>query len=109
MKLNKFFALLAAGIPMIFLFSQVSMIQTEYAENERIDEKAREALSFCKANGYNTDFCIIKCTDWSRRTTMLSNALLCFIRIRLSLRSKHILFICPWDGVSAVRLQITRR
>jgi len=27
--------------------------------DERFDEKAKEALEFCKKNGYNTDFCVL--------------------------------------------------
>jgi hypothetical protein len=49
--------LLLIGVSVIFLFLQSSS-QTEEGI-KRMNEKAEEALSFCKANGYNTDFCIL--------------------------------------------------
>lgn len=33
--------------------------QIEKESNTGIEEKAKEALEFCEANGYNTDFCIL--------------------------------------------------
>lgn len=51
------FILFLMGISAVFLFSRSS---TQTKENiARMDEKAEEALSFCKSNGYNTDFCIL--------------------------------------------------
>jgi len=49
---------------LILLFASVAFLsfrnskQTEDSIT-RINEKAEEALSFCKAGGYNTDFCIL--------------------------------------------------
>ena len=56
---KKFFLFLAilTAISAIFLFSH-SSAQTQ-TNITRINEKAEKALSFCKANGYNTDFCIL--------------------------------------------------
>jgi len=45
------------GITILFLFLR-SSTQTE-ENTKRIKEKAEEALSFCKSNGYDTDFCIL--------------------------------------------------
>jgi hypothetical protein len=59
-KLKKIFFssfLFLIGISIIFLFLR-SSTQTEES-NKRINEKVEEALSFCKANDYNTDFCIL--------------------------------------------------
>lgn len=33
--------------------------QVEEESNTGIEEKAKEAIEFCEANGYNTDFCIL--------------------------------------------------
>ena len=41
----------------IFLLSQHTRQQEE--SNTRTEGKAKEALSFCQTNGYNTDFCIL--------------------------------------------------
>jgi len=57
--LKKFFFLvfILIGIPVLFLFLRSS---SQTGENiKQINEKAEEALSFCKTNGYNTDFCIL--------------------------------------------------
>jgi hypothetical protein len=60
---NQFFKRIALslfiliGILIIFLFAQHSTLTKENIT--RIEEKAEEALSFCKTNGYNTDFCIL--------------------------------------------------
>ena len=51
------FLFILIGISIIFLFLR-SSTKTEET-NKRINEKAEEALSFCKTNGYNTDFCIL--------------------------------------------------
>ena len=45
------------GVLLIFLSFRNSAPSEESIT--RINEKAEEALSFCKANGYNTDFCIL--------------------------------------------------
>jgi len=45
------------AVPIIFLFLRSSMQAEENIS--RINEKAKEALSFCKSNGYNTNFCIL--------------------------------------------------
>ncbi|MCL2328847.1 MAG: murein L,D-transpeptidase catalytic domain family protein [Bacteroidetes bacterium] len=40
----------------VFILLQIN----SFAQNTtRLEEKATEALSFCKANGYNTDFCVL--------------------------------------------------
>ncbi|MCL1941948.1 MAG: murein L,D-transpeptidase catalytic domain family protein [Candidatus Azobacteroides sp.] len=57
LKIVLVFFVLLAGVSMIFLFPQNSTPTKE--SNPRINEKAEEALSFCKAGGYNTDFCIL--------------------------------------------------
>ena len=44
-------------ISVIYLFSQNSTLSKESAT--RLNEKAKEALSFCEENSYNTDFCIL--------------------------------------------------
>jgi len=49
------FILIVGSVLFLFLRSST---QTEES-NKRINEKAEEALSFCKTNGYNTDFCIL--------------------------------------------------
>jgi len=51
------FLFILIGVSVVFLFLR-SSTQTEET-NKRINEKAEEALSFCKTNGYNTDFCIL--------------------------------------------------
>jgi hypothetical protein len=51
------FLFVLIGVSAIFLFSR-SSAQTQESI-ARINEKAEEALSFCKINGYNTDFCIL--------------------------------------------------
>ena len=38
---------------------QTNTIQTEDKSNNRLSKKAEEALAFCKANEYNTDFCVL--------------------------------------------------
>ena len=44
-------------VPIFFLFSQNT---TDMKDNNlRIEEKAKEALTYCEKNGYNTDFCIL--------------------------------------------------
>jgi len=49
--------LLLVGFSVVFLFAQQG---TQTKESlTRIEEKAAEALDFCKSNGYNTDFCIL--------------------------------------------------
>ena len=49
--------LLIISASAIYLFSQNSTLTKESAT--RLNEKAKEALSFCEENGYNTDFCIL--------------------------------------------------
>ncbi|MDL2214817.1 murein L,D-transpeptidase catalytic domain family protein [Dysgonomonas sp. OttesenSCG-928-M03] len=44
-------------IPSVYLFA--STTTPEETISLRLNEKAEEALSFCKKNGYNTDFCIL--------------------------------------------------
>lgn len=57
-KITKIFLILILiGLPTFFLFSRNSTLTEE--NTNRIKEKAEEALSFCKTNGYNTDFCIL--------------------------------------------------
>ena len=59
-KLIKIFLIFLAvliGVLLIFLSFRHSTPTEESIT--RIDEKAEKALSFCKANGYNTDFCIL--------------------------------------------------
>ncbi|MDR2861432.1 MAG: murein L,D-transpeptidase catalytic domain family protein [Syntrophobacterales bacterium] len=51
-----FFSVLI-GAAVIFLFLRNTKIDEESIA--RINEKAEEALSFCKDNEYNTDFCIL--------------------------------------------------
>ena len=46
------------SVSTVYLFSQNST-PTKEESAERLNEKAEEALSFCKKNGYNTDFCIL--------------------------------------------------
>jgi len=57
LKIILSFFFILTGVSTIFLFpfnaTQMEKIDT------RIDEKAKEALLFCKANDYNTDFCIL--------------------------------------------------
>jgi len=50
--------LLLIGVSTVYLFSQNST-PTEEESTTRLNEKAEEALSFCKNKGYNTDFCIL--------------------------------------------------
>lgn len=51
------FLILFTIVSILFLFSQNT---TDMKDNNiRIEEKAKEALTFCKKNGYNTDFCIL--------------------------------------------------
>lgn len=51
------FLILFTIVSILFLFSQNT---TDMKDNNiRIEEKAKEALTFCEKNGYNTDFCIL--------------------------------------------------
>ena len=52
-----FFISIVVGIPMFFLSFRNSIPAEENVN--QVKEKAKEALSYCKANGYNTDFCIL--------------------------------------------------
>ena len=51
------FFLILIGISVASLFSQNTTQSNESII--RLNEKAEEALAFCKAKGYNTDFCIL--------------------------------------------------
>jgi hypothetical protein len=44
-------------VSIFFLFSQNTSDMKE--NNNRMEEKAKEALTFCEKNGYSTDFCIL--------------------------------------------------
>lgn len=48
---------LVCGVFAVYLFAQNP--ETTSQTNTRLEEKAAEALDFCKKNGYNTDFCIL--------------------------------------------------
>lgn len=45
------------GISAVYSFAKEPVVAVK--TNNRLEEKATEALAFCKKNGYNTDFCIL--------------------------------------------------
>ncbi len=63
MKLPKSFKIFLPALFIFLCISSIYLFARNTTPNEttnlRLNEKAEEALSFCKKNGYNTDFCIL--------------------------------------------------
>lgn len=57
LKISAICLLSFVGMTTVYLHGQDTV--SDVRANTRIEEKASEALAFCKKNAYNTDFCIL--------------------------------------------------